>query len=309
MVQEAEVVTDEQITSNLENLLTGKSKSEEPEEEAVEETVEAELEAKAEEKSEETPEPDDSEEVEYEGDVYVMPKKIKEALLRQSDYTKKTQEVAEQRKAVEERAEWLSQQERLMAAGFEKAVELKEIDARLAQYEQLDWQALVDQDPAQATKLNISFQQLQRQRATKVGELQQHQAENQRLTQETRQKMLAQGAEQVKKAIPSWNAELAKAISDNTKSYGFTDKELDQLTDPRFVVALHDAHQWRKLQASKSTVQKKVADVRAVTPSARTSQGTQSDAKLKEARQRMAKTGSTQDTENFFERLLTSKRK
>ena len=307
-MEQAEVVTDEQITSNLENLLIGKSNSEEPEEEAVEETVESD-EAKAEEKTEETPEPDDSEEVEYDGDVYVMPKKIKEALLRQSDYTKKTQEVAEQRKAVEERAEWLSQQERLMAAGFEKAVELKEIDARLAQYEQLDWQALVDQDPAQATKLNISFQQLQRQRAGKVEELQKHAAENQRLTQETRQKMLAQGAEQVKKAIPSWNAELAKAISDNTKSYGFTDKELDQLTDPRFVVALHDAHQWRKLQASKSTVQKKVADVKSVTPTARTSQSTQSDAKLKEARQRMAKTGSTQDTEAFFERLLTSKRK
>ena len=37
------------------------------------------------------------EEVEYEGKRYALPKELKDAILRQSDYTRKTQELAQQR--------------------------------------------------------------------------------------------------------------------------------------------------------------------------------------------------------------------
>ena len=307
-------VTEGTVESRIEALLT-KSAKVEPEKpenqaEAEDETDESPKDEAKEADSDAAPaEVDDSEEVEYEGDVYVMPKKIKEALLRQSDYTKKTQEVAEQRKAVEERAEWLAQQEKLMAAGFEKAVELKEIDARLGQYEQLDWQALVDQDPAQATKLNIAYQQLQRTKQAKVEELQKVSAQQVELTQQERQQALQRGTEVVKKAIPGWSQDLARGISENTKSYGFSSKDLDQLTDPRFVIALHDAYQWRKLQANKSTVSKKVADVRPVTTTARTSTSSQAASKVQDARQALAKSGSREAAENFFEKLLTSRKR
>ena len=43
---------------------------------------------------------DDTEEVDYEGKKYRVPKDIKDALLRQSDYTRKTQELAEHRNQV-----------------------------------------------------------------------------------------------------------------------------------------------------------------------------------------------------------------
>lgn len=299
-------VTESQVQDRLEALLTKTAdkavEQTETTDEAPEETQEADSEEAA-------PAEDDSEEVEYDGEVYAMPKKIKEALLRQQDYTKKTQEVAEQRKAVEERAETLARQERLMAAGFEKAVELKGIDARLAQFEQVDWAQLVDNDPAQATKLNIAFQQLQRERQAKVNDLQKFSQDQAALNAHQRQQALAQGAAQVKRMIPGWSAEIAKAISDNTKSYGFTDRELDQLTDPRFVVALHDATQWRKLQASKSTVTKKVADVRPVKTTARTATATKAESKVADARQNLAKRGTKEDAEAYFERLLTSRKR
>lgn len=298
------------VEDRLEALLTKSTqKAEKPEEEeaVADETTE---ETTDEADSDAAPaEPEDSEEVEFEGEVYAMPKKIKEALLRQKDYTQKTQEVAEQRKALEQEKEFLTQQQRLMAAGFDKAVELKEIDARLTQFKQLDWAALVDQDPAQATKLNIAYQQLQQQRVEKVGELQEASRNAEELADKQRQQAVQQGRERVKKAIPSFNQELAQSIAETTKGYGFTQQEIDQLTDPRFVIALHDAHQWRKLQASKSVVSKKVADVKPVKTTARTSTSTQATSKVQEARQALAKSGSKDAAENYFERLLTSRKR
>ena len=44
--------------------------------------------------------PEDDEEVEYEGKTYKVPKELKGALMKNADYTQKTQEVAEQRKSV-----------------------------------------------------------------------------------------------------------------------------------------------------------------------------------------------------------------
>lgn len=307
-------VTEGQIQDRLEAALTRSSKEpEQPPQE--EETVEDEPtpdteEATAEADSDAAPaEPDDNEEVEWDGEVYAMPKKIKEALLRQQDYTKKTQEVAEQRKAVEERAEMLSQQEQLMAVALPKVVELKTIDDRLNQFKQLDWSALVESDPVQATKLNIAYQQLQQQRQEVMAEVGQMQNQHRELTEKQRQQTLKAGMEQVKKAIPNFNAELARSIAETTKGYGFSQKEIDQLADPRFVLALHDAHQWRKLQASKSTVTKKVADVKPVKTTARTSTSTQATSKVQEARQNLAKRGGTADAEAFFERLLTSRKR
>lgn len=302
-------VTEGEAQDQIEALLT--KKPAEPEQpEAEETTPEVVSEEEPEEvDSEPAPtEPEDSEEVEFEGEVYAMPKKIKEALLRQADYTRKTQEVAEQRKSVEERAEMLAQQEQLMAVALPKVAELKAIDDRLEQFKQLDWSSLVDQDPVQATKLNIAYQQLQQQRQGVINEVGQMQRQQTELMAKQREQALKAGMEQVRKAIPNFNAEMAKGIAETTKTYGFSQKEIDQLTDPRFVLALHDAHQWRKLQASKSTVTKKVADVKAVNTTARTAATSQSGAALKDARARLAKSGKTEDAEAFLERLLSRKK-
>ena len=52
--------------------------------------------------SEEQPDPSpEVETVEYEGQEYNIPPELKDAIMRQSDYTTKTQEVAEQRKDLE----------------------------------------------------------------------------------------------------------------------------------------------------------------------------------------------------------------
>ena len=221
--------------------------------------------------TEETPDEggDDAEEIEFEGKSYKVPKELKGALLRQADYTTKTQEVAEQRRAVEERANAIQVQERLLSQTFEQRVELASLQKQIAQYEQIDWQGLADSDPVQATKLNLAYQQLQRQAGVKYQELQQAQAQNEQLTQHQRQQMLAQAQGDLKARLPDFNAQTAEKIKNAARDYGISDQELNNVIDPRYVHVLHDAMKWRALQAEKPKAMQKVAEApRAVKPQA-----------------------------------------
>lgn len=240
---------------------------------------------------------DDFVEAEYEGKTYKVSKEIKEALLRQADYTRKTQEVADTRKQVEERAQILEQQERLLQANFDKAVELREVQTRLAQYEQVDWQALVDQDPVQATKLNLAYQQLQREAALKQQEFQQVAQQRQQLSAQQLQQTLGEAKKDLMARIPNFGADVAAKIKEAGKAYGINDAELENVIDPRYVHVLHDAMQWRALQAQKPQAMQKVAEApkvikpQAQQPKPRTNQA---------AVDRLAKHGRVEDLAKFL---------
>ena len=235
--------------------------------------------------------PEDDEEVEYEGKTYKVPKELKGALMKNADYTQKTQEVAEQRKSVEERVELLNQRESLMSATFDKAVELRDIQNKLSQYEQIDWQNLVDADPVQATKLNLAYQQLQREAQQKYGELQQAQSQAQNLSEQTRQKFLAEEQTKLKARLPNFDMKVAEKIKSVGKEYGLTDNELNSVVDSRYVHILHDAVKWRSLQVEKPLAMKKVTEApKAITPQvARSKQSNQA------AFDRLKKSGRVED--------------
>lgn len=240
---------------------------------------------------------DEGEEVEFEGKAYKVPKGIKEALLRQADYTKKTQEVAEQRKAVEERAQVLEQREKVSAQTFEKAVEFREVQKQLAQYEKVDWTTLAQEDPARATQLNIAYQLLQREAQTKYGEWKQAEQQTQQLTEQSRQQMLVKAEQELKTRLPNFGPQVAEKIAKAGKEYGLTDQELNSLIDPRHVHVLHDAMKWRALQAEKPKAMQKVVDA----PQAIKPQATQPKPRTNQAAfDRLKQNGRIEDFAKFL---------
>ena len=240
---------------------------------------------------------DEGEEVEFEGKAYKVPKGIKEALLRQADYTKKTQEVAEQRKAVEERAQVLEQREKVSAQTFEKAVEFREVQKQLAQYEKVDWTTLAQEDPARATQLNIAYQLLQREAQTKYGEWKQAEQQTQQLTEQSRQQMLVKAEQELKTRLPNFGPQVAEKIAKAGKEYGITDQELNALIDPRYVHVLHDAMKWRALQAEKPKAMQKVVDA----PQAIKPQATQPKPRTNQAAlDRLKQNGRIEDFAKFL---------
>jgi hypothetical protein len=305
-------VTEEAAFDKLESLLSGNQPKNGQDHEDVEDQdaesspdepeEQTEPEAKA-----EDPQSDPLEEVEIEGEVFQMPAKVKKLVEMGTGFYAKTQALAEQRKAVEQQQVFLKQQGELMAVGFKEAVTLEEIRGRIAQFDQLDWHALVDQDPTQATKLNLTLQQLQRQYVAQEAKLGEIVKKHDATQAEADRHLVAEGKAAIKRAIPSWSYSLAQQVFETGKALGYTEAELESNRDPKLMLALHDATQWRKLQASKSTVTKKVQNVSAVKTTARTTPGTQSAGDLKTARARLAKTGKDSDAEDYLNRLFKVK--
>jgi hypothetical protein len=181
------------------------------------------------------------------------------------DYTQKTQKLAEERKQVEMQIQAVKAQEsnlkeqaQLQQAYIKDIGKIEALNEQIAQYEAVDWQALSDTDPVQVQKLWIQKQQLEAKRTHAMNEIQQkHNAiQQQRALQE--QTRLEEARNELLKAFPNWNAEMAKELRESGKQYGFSEQELSNVLDPRTVRLLADASAYRKLQAQKGTVTQKV---------------------------------------------------
>lgn len=197
---------------------------------------------------------DDSEEIELEGQKLKIPKAIKPLLMMQRDYTQKTQEVAEQRKAVEAEREAVANQAKAEREYIQEIAQVVAIDNALKQYEQVNWQQLNAQDPVQAQALFFQFQQLKDARNAAAGQIQQKELTRK---QQEEQQALAKQQESAKRReecyatvareIKGWGADLAKQLDATASEFGFNSQELGQWTDPRLVKLLHEAHVGRQL--------------------------------------------------------------
>ncbi len=230
-----------------------------PESAEAEETNEVEAEVELDEDGnplEAEPE-DDSEEVEYEGKQYKLPKELKEALLRQADYTRKTQEVAEQRRAFEAQAQEQAQLLQVRAQTIEGRAYLASIDQNLAQYNQINWSQLAQDDPAEANRLWIQRSQLVEQRqgvSNHLAQMEQHALETQQ--QETVRR-LQEGTAILQRDIPGWSAQKASELqSYAVKELGIPQAIVAQIDDPAVVKAINRLFMLEK-QVSKPKPQPK----------------------------------------------------
>jgi hypothetical protein len=240
---------------------------------------------------------EDAEEVEYEGKSYKLPKELKDALLRQQDYTKKTQEVAATRRSVEERAQALQAEVEFNAAHFNKALEAHALNAQLQQFAQVNWAELAEADSARYLMLDRQQRTLQDAANRVNAELQQLGGEFLQKKQEARQKAQAKCIEELRRDYKDFGPELLRSLDETGRKFGFSAEELSQVTDPRMIRVLHAATQYQKLQG-KSIADKKVQGVKPVqVKSARSAQGSQANAQMAELKSRLQKTGKSSDAE------------
>lgn len=200
-------------------------------------------------------------ETEFEGKKYKIAPELKEALMRQSDYTKKTQEAAEIRRTAESLMQQASQVAELQKAQAKQLGQLANLDEQIAQYEKVDWNTLTAQDATRAQQLFIAFQQAKDARQKVVQELGESQGKQQQAHQSAMQARLEEGQKALSREIKGWNADHGRKLAGFAVStYGFSDAEVASVIDPRTVRMLNDAHQWRTLQASKPAVEKKAVE-------------------------------------------------
>ena len=187
--------------------------------------------------------------IEYDGQEFEVPPVLKDAFMRQSDYTQKTQTVAEQRKSLEAQAAALTQQQELQQQTFEDVAQVKAIDQQIEQYNALNWPELYQQDAAQAGILNHQKQELESQRQQTINRLNQNQAkalENQRVEHA---RMREEGQKVLSKEIDNWTPELAQTIAAYGVSQGLNEQAVASIIDPVHVKLIDKARRYDELVA------------------------------------------------------------
>lgn len=242
----------------------------------------------ADEQTQDTPAPveSDDEEVDYDGEKYKVPKKLKDAFLRQSDYTVKTQNLARERGDFESAQQQFAQRQQLHEQHIEKIAEIKAIDRQLEQFGKLDWNALTDADPVQSMKLERQMRNLQGQRGQHLAEINQAQTKATFESQQATARTLQEARATLAREIPNYGTpELQKAMTETGKAFGYKAEELANVNDPRAVKLLHKAYLYDKLIAKQKASETKanVIPITRVAGSAATVQRSIGDAALSDA--------------------------
>jgi hypothetical protein len=206
-------------------------------------------------------------EIEINGKTYTVPVDLKDGYLMQADYTRKTQEIAETRKALD------SQIERVQQAGEAEVsarAQVIAIEAALGQYQDVDWDLLESQDPAAAQRHFRQFMQLQN---GLEGARNEYQGAVERRTLETQHeaaKRIEQGTAELQRDLPGWGPELATQLVSFGESMGLSRDYMDRVDDPALVKLMHMAFVAAK--GAKKPATPKVADVK---PAAKVKGGSQ----------------------------------
>jgi hypothetical protein len=223
---------------------------------------------------------------------------------RQQDYTRKTQELANQRKTIEQQAQELAQRDAIYAQLLPKM----EAQLQGELVNEPDWDSLYNDDP-------IAFVREKQLWDEKKEKLKAAQAEQQRLQQESyaqQQQLIAQqvqeGQQKLLEIIPEWkNAEVASKEKLAIRDYGinvlgYSPQEMDAIYDYRALLGLRNA--WLNSQTVKATKKKPTQKAPARVARPGTTTRKKSVAPVKRAKQVLAKTGKVQDAAKVFEQFL-----
>lgn len=193
--------------------------------------------------------------VDFEGEQFKLPPKVKDALMRQSDYTRKTQAYAEKQRELD--AKVVAQQHN---AEFQQSVAqeintLQQIDTQLNAYKQLDW-ASMDTETITRTKLYVD--QLRDQKAElEKGVHAKHNEFQQKKHAADQQRVQAMNS-YLKQHIPGWEwgGKLHQEVGAYAVNSGITPARL-ATADAADIELAWKAQQWDKLQSQKATSTKR----------------------------------------------------
>lgn len=227
------------------------------------------------------------------------------------DYTQKTQTLAEERKAIDERNQAIKAQEAQIKEQYEiqqalikDVSKVTAIDEQLAEYDKVNWSQLTDQDPSYAQKLFFQYTQLRDRKNAMVNELNQKASYIRQQQQSKQQELLQKGRETLNRDLPGWNTDKFPDIKEAAKTLGYQDNELAEVTDPRIFKALYEVAQYRKLQSSKSLVENKVSGKPPVVKPGSKDTKAAANSRYAADREALRKTGDSNIAAKLIERML-----
>ena len=165
---------------------------------------------------------------------------VKLGYMRQSDYTKKTQAVAEQRKTAEDQTR-----------NYESTLNalLTAAGADLSRFDNVNWEQAAVENPDQYKQAKAMYEQTKQTHDFIQAQATTH---NEQISKQKDSEHKAKAGESLavlKSTIPNWSNELYSSIGNYAESLGVDRKEFNTVTDHRLITALYKAQQYDQAKA------------------------------------------------------------
>jgi hypothetical protein len=213
----------------------------------------------------EAPDPNETVQVEHEGQAYEVPAALKGALMRHADYTRKTQALAQQRAALDAGHEALAQMAQAHGEHLADYARLVALDDQIGRLEQLNWPVLQQQNPAQAQQLMTQLFQMKQAREIAAGQLQHKESVKAFDRQRQHAMRVEQGHAVLAQKIDGWSPQMAAKLAQYAQDQGLHPEEIAGLSDPRLVMILHHASLGHEAQQQSAKAQR-LTQAQAVRP-------------------------------------------
>jgi len=200
--------------------------------------------------------------------IEVNLKELRDGYMKDADYRKKTSEIAELKRNFEAEKQTLNQQYAERIKETDSILETLE-NAYTSQFNQIDWQTLRMEDPAEyAAKLAEKkqaedyFKGLRAQTRETNQRLQREQSEK---YQQMLGERLVQEREALISKLPSWDQKSAETLSNYLGNNGFNSDEISQAYDHRIIVLAEKARLYDELVSNKDIASNKVRNLPKIT--------------------------------------------
>ena len=224
-----------------------------------------------------------------------------------TDYTKKSQAVAEERKAVEAERQAVQEAKQMRDTYAQRLEMIEQMLVPQQQEENLEY--LKETDPI-GYSVKVA-EMIQRDKQLAAVQAERHRI-NQQQEQDRQVQMQSVVAEEMQKLssyIPEFtDPAKGEAIRNDIRAFGkqigFSDNELAAVYDSRAVLTLYKAMQYDKLVASKPAITKKVNEAPKAIKSGVSKPRDSNAEETRKLKARARSSGSIRDAANVFERFL-----
>jgi len=223
-----------------------------------------------------------------------------------TDYTKKSQAVAEERKVVEAERQAV-QEAKQMRDTYAQRLEMIEQMLQPQQEENLEY--LKETDPIGYSVKVAEMIQRDKQLAAVQAERSRINQQQEQDRQAQMQHVVAEEMQKLSSAIPEFtDPAKGEAIRNDIRAFGkqigFSDNELAAVYDSRAVLTLYKAMQYDKLVASKPAITKKVNEAPKAIKSGVSKPRDSNAEETRKLKARAKSSGSVRDAASVFERFL-----
>ena len=235
-------------------------------------------------------------------DLSVNLEELIQGYQRNADYTRKTQELAQERN---QSSEFVERSKKDVEAKLQRLDQLNNAaQAQLQQeYAEVDFEKLYEEDPVEAARLEHKMRKKHEQLAQVSQQTQELQAQEFNKYLSEQQKLLSQKVPEL--MDEQKGPRFKQQMRDYLGNIGFNDNEINSVYDHRYVMLVKDAMNYRNLQKAKPGIKKKVANApKVVKGGVAKSKGQVNAEARRQQLSKLRKTGQVRDAAKFFRNLI-----